>query len=261
MSPNPVNRALLRAVQLSSNLATLAACRLVRWTGKSREAVHPKHLVAEPAVGWYVDLVRSGDCILDLGAGTAIHGARCAAAGAALVVAAELSERNLAKARGLASGGKVRLVRCDATRPLPFRDGVFTGALLLDILEHLAGPETALREVVRTLRPGGWVAVALPNSQTKWKQRYRRAGLPWMSDRDHKQEYTWPQIADLLKTAGLRIESGPAPIIFDTPLAGWIDLIGGLSLRLYRRGIAWRIRRAEEHPQESTGFRCVAMKP
>ncbi len=260
MFPNPLTRALLRAVQLSSNLATLAACRLVRWTGKSREALHPKHLVAEPAVSWYVDLVQRGDCILDLGAGTAIHGARCAEAGARLVVAAELSERNLAKARGLARGENVRLVRCDATRPLPFRDAAFTGVLLLDILEHLADPEAALREVVRTLRSGGWVAVALPNSQTTWKQRYRRAGLPWRSDRDHKHEYTWPQIAALLERAGLRIQSGPTPIIFDTPLAGWIDLIGGLSLQLYRRGIAWRIRRAVEHPQESTGFRCVATK-
>jgi len=261
MASNPLIRFSLRLIQRSSNLATLAACRLVRLTGKSREAIHPKHLIGDPWAAWYMSLVRPGDRILDLGAGVATHAVRCSRAGAARVVAADLSERNLAKARTLATQTNVSLVRCDVTRPFPFRSEVFTGALLLDILEHLPDPQTALRECARVLRSGAWVAVALPNAETTWKRRYRRAGLPWMSDRDHKHEYTWPEIAALLEGVGLRVQSGPDPITLDTPLAGWIDLIGGFSLGLYRRLTEWRARQAALHPEESTGFRCLALKP
>jgi len=257
----PVIRLGLRLIQLSSNLATLAACRLVRWTGKSSEAIHPKHLVSDPWAAWYVSLVRPGDRVLDLGAGMATHAMRCSRAGAVRVVATDRSAHNLAKARTLVAGTTVSLVRCDVTKTLPFRSETFTGALLLDILEHLDDPQAALRECVRVLRPGAWLAVALPNSETTWKRRYRRAGLSWMSDRDHKHEYTWPEMAALLEAAGLRVQSGPEPIIFDTPLKGWMDLIGGFSLGLYRRLTECGMRAAARRPQETTGFRCVATKP
>jgi SAM-dependent methyltransferase len=260
MASNPLTRYFLRAIQLSSNLATLAACRLVRWTGKSSRAIHPKHLVGDLLGEWYVSRVRPDDCILDLGAGVGTHAGRCRRAGARQVVGVDRSEKNLAAARALVAPAGVRLVRCDATKPLPFRSEVFTGALLLDILEHLHDAEAAVRECVRVLRPGAWVAVALPNSETTWKQRYRRAGLFWMSDRDHKQEYRWPEIVQLLEAAGLRVGSGPDTIALDTPLTGWIDLIGGFSLGIYRRVTEWRIREAARRPRESTGFRCIAIK-
>lgn len=248
-------------MQLTSNLATLAACRLVRWTRKSSRAIHPKHLVGDLLADWYVSRARPDDCILDLGAGVGIHAGRCRRAGARQVVAVDRNEKNLAAARALVAPAGVQLVRCDATQRLPFRSEAFSGALLLDILEHLPDPAAALRECVRVLRPGAWVAVALPNSETAWKRRYRRAGLFWMSDRDHKQEYTWPEIVGLLEGAGLRVEAGPLTIALDTPLTGWIDLIGGFSLGIYKRLTEWRIREAARRPRESTGFRCIAIKP
>lgn len=260
MAANWLTRSFLRTIQLSSNLATLASCRLVRWTGKSSQAIHPKHLVPGRTPQWYMQLVRPGDRVLDLGAGVSVHAARCMSAGAK-VVAADLSERNLAKAHALFAAAGLGLVRCDATKTLPFRSEVFTGSLLLDILEHLPDPQATLRECVRVLRPRAWVAITLPNSETTWKRRYRRAGLPWMSDRDHKQEYTWPEIVDLLEGSGLRLESGPEPIVLDTPLTGWIDLMGGFSLSLYSRLRAWRERRLARRPWETTGFRCTAIKP
>jgi len=270
MAANALTRAFLRAIQLSADLASVASCRLVRWTGKSAQVLHPKHLLADATPPWYVSLVRPGDRVLDLGAGVGVHAVRCARAGAQ-VVAADLSEKNLAKARALMPDAKtshsqdapatVGLVRCDASKTLPFRSEVFTGALLLDILEHLPDPPATLRECARVLRSGAWLAIALPNSQTKWKERYRRAGLFWMSDRDHKHEYTWPEIVSLIESAGLRRRSGPEPIVLDTPLTGLIDLAGGISLRLYRRLTEWRMRALAQHPEDTTGFRCTAIKP
>ena len=50
-------------------------------------------------------------------------------------------------------------VRADATK-LPFRPGSFDGAAALWMLYHLAEPLTALTEVHRVLRPGGWFVVS-----------------------------------------------------------------------------------------------------
>jgi SAM-dependent methyltransferase len=256
---NPLIRSVLRLIQLGSNLATLASSHLVVFMGRSAQPIHPKNLIAHSMVRWYLPCIRPGDRVLDVGAGVAAHAVGCARAGA-WVVAAELSKRNLARARPVVANTAVSLIRCDVTLPLPFRSEAFTGVLLLDILEHLDDPVGTLRESARVLRSGGWVAISLPNARTTWKERYRRAGLFWMSDRDHKHEYTWPEIADVLQAAGLRLQSGPDPIVVDTPLTGLIDLLGGVSLKLYSRLTEWRVRAAMRRPEETTGFRCTAVK-
>jgi hypothetical protein len=50
------------------------------------------------------------------------------------------------------------------------------------------------------------------------------------------------------------------PVVLDTPLAGAIDTLGGLSLGLYYRLSRWKREAALRRPEESTGFRVVARK-
>lgn len=257
---NPLTRPLLRAIQLSSDLATLAACRLTVWTGKSRVPIHPKHLIRHPAVLWFLPYVREGERILDVGTGIASHARACAARGA-WVIGIDHNMTNLRRGQALDVDSAVGLIQGNVEQRLPFRSETFTAILLLDVLEHINGSSAALRECVRVLKPGGWMAVSLPNSETTWKRRYRRAGLPWMNDRDHKREYAWPEIVELLESAGLQIESGPETIVPDTPWKGLVDLLGAISLRLYRRCTEWRVRAAVRRPQESTGYRCKVIKP
>ncbi len=49
----------------------------------------------------------------------------------------------------------------DACR-LPFKDGAADTVLLLDVLEHLQAPETALAEAARVLKPGGHLVLQVP---------------------------------------------------------------------------------------------------
>lgn len=52
-------------------------------------------------------------------------------------------------------------VFADARR-LPFRDGSINGVILKDVLEHVEGPHTALRECARITRPGGMLVLWMP---------------------------------------------------------------------------------------------------
>jgi len=48
------------------------------------------------------------------------------------------------------------------------------------------------------------------------------------------------------------------PVVYDTPWAGVIDAVGGVSLGLYARLSRWKRDVALSRPRESTGFRVVA---
>jgi SAM-dependent methyltransferase len=62
-------------------------------------------------------------------------------------------------------------VVADAHR-LPFRNGVFSGAVMLDVLHHLERPIEFLKEVSRVLRSGGRLAMMEPAMTTLARQFY-----------------------------------------------------------------------------------------
>ncbi|HMJ56408.1 MAG TPA: methyltransferase domain-containing protein [Polyangiaceae bacterium] len=58
---------------------------------------------------------------------------------------------------------KVPLVDADLNEPFPFADASFDTSMAIEILEHLENPRRFLREIGRTLRPGGVAIVSTPN--------------------------------------------------------------------------------------------------
>lgn len=61
----------------------------------------------------------------------------------------------------------ITVLQGDVDEPLPFPDDSFDGAVLKDLLEHVADPVKLVLEVRRVLRPGGVVFASSPDAQ-RW---------------------------------------------------------------------------------------------
>lgn len=226
------------------------ACRLIQLTGKASHPIHPKHLIEQPRA-WFLDRLKAGDHVLDLGCGTGSHGLA-----AATVAHVTFCDKAFVRATAIWFPGPC--VQADLEAPLPFEDRSFDAVLMLDVLEHLDNRVQAILEVQRILTPAGLLFLAVPNAETAWRRRLRQAGLFPFSDPDHRMEYSRKQLVGFLDLAGFQIQSIAPVAALDTPWAGLIDLVGGLHLPTYRRLVAWKRRRALENPEESTGFLVVA---
>lgn len=99
---------------------------------------HSSHDFARLEVG-------SGQEVLDVGLGDASFAAELERAGNRVTCVRPLAEEGLAAAIGEAGGRR------------------FDRILLLDVLEHLAHPETVLRQAASLLKPNGRLVVSVPN--------------------------------------------------------------------------------------------------
>jgi SAM-dependent methyltransferase len=78
---------------------------------------------------------------------------------------------------------------------LPFPDGEFDGAVLDNVLEHLASPEPLLAEAHRVLKRGGIFVVGVPGERG------------FASDPDHKRPYSEAKLIECLQRAGFERRS------------------------------------------------------
>jgi SAM-dependent methyltransferase len=101
-----------------------------------------------------------GELVLDLGCGVGHDLARLASAGAC-PIGLDISAHALGRAKALG----LPVVRGDGTR-LPFANNVFTGCRVERVLQHVADPSVVLDEVIRVVRPSGFIAVFEPDHTT-----------------------------------------------------------------------------------------------
>ncbi len=112
--------------------------------------------------------------------------------------------------------GIAPVARGDLAR-LPFRDGSFDAVFCVGVLSYVADPAAAVRELARSLKPGGRLFVAVPERHYRrlqaWKGwlrlRFRYAGI-----RDpFNRAFSRTEGRALLEAAGLRVarEEGSGP--------------------------------------------------
>jgi SAM-dependent methyltransferase len=79
-------------------------------------------------------------------------------------VGVELSSTSVAIARERGCGEVIE----GSVLEMPFGDGEFDLAVSLDVIEHLEDDRAALRELRRTVKPGGALLVTVPAYQWLW---------------------------------------------------------------------------------------------
>ncbi|HEX3358804.1 MAG TPA: class I SAM-dependent methyltransferase [Tepidisphaeraceae bacterium] len=108
-----------------------------------------------------------GATVFDAGCGTGVHSIRTAKAGFAVQamdishIALEIARRKAAE-EGVAS--KVTFGQGDVTQ-LPFPDGCFDTLFCWGVLSHIPNVDSAMRELVRVVKPGGRLAIQTVNGR------------------------------------------------------------------------------------------------
>ena len=133
-----------------------------QWLRQQHGGAHARR-TAERNAAFFLPFLRAGMRLLDAGCGPGsitIGLAERVAPGE--VVGIDVSAESIAFARGLADERGVTSVRFEVgdVYALPFEDATFDAAFSHAMLQHLAEPLAALREMRRVLKPGGVIGIA-----------------------------------------------------------------------------------------------------
>lgn len=130
---------------------------------------------------------------------------------------------------------------------LPFPDNWFDGVILSEILEHVDDDVAGLREARRVLKPGGVVAITVPNAnypfwwdpinktlETLFRTKIRRGPLAgiWAN---HVRLYTREQLRTAVERAGFAVEAERAFTHASFPFIH--NLVYGLGKPLLESGL------------------------
>lgn len=143
------------------------------------------------------NLVAGPQPVLDVGAGDGLFAGLLARQGVASV-ALDPEPRAVACAReAIAAAQLAPLVACveGGAESMPFPNGSFRGAMLLDVIEHLRNPVRALGEIRRVLVPGGTLLAVTP----AWRFGHRNDPVY------HLDEYREDELARQLRACGFTI--------------------------------------------------------
>jgi SAM-dependent methyltransferase len=162
------------------------------------DGVHAKHRLTGYH-DFFLDRVRPGERVLDVGCGKAELARDLAERGGVSVTGLDLNEDYLRFARAKPHPG-VDLVAGDAHDYRPPQP--FDVVVLSNVLEHIDDRSGLLRGLADRTNAQRFL-IRVPLLERDWTIPLRRElGLPWLSDATHFTEYTVPQFVEELRAAG-----------------------------------------------------------
>jgi SAM-dependent methyltransferase len=222
---------------------TMRWVRFLHWFDRKckglcvRLGPHPKHRLTDDWHAWYLKHLRPGDELLDYGCGSRAH---------------------LHRAGAYLNTWVYGWDKMDQTPP-PRQDNSFTVIMLLDVLQLIDDRPALLTRLHRLLTSNGRLLIALPFSGTTWRHRLRAAGLDGHYEDGAQKNYTLREMYEEIESAGFKV-THIEPTVYDTPLAGLIDLTGQVCWPLYHRLMRWKRERVMANWIDSTGYRLVCVK-
>ncbi|MFI0980811.1 class I SAM-dependent methyltransferase [Streptomyces sp. NPDC021093] len=145
--------------------------------------------------------LRPGDAVLDAGCGTgrALPYLRRAVGPTGTVLGADLTREMLDEAARAGRGSAALLLQADVAR-LPVAPGSLDAVFAAGLIAHLPRPGENLRELARTVRPGGLLALFHPVGRAALAARQGRQ----ITEDDLRAE---PRLRPLLAGSGWRLLS------------------------------------------------------
>lgn len=170
--------------------------------------IHPKHELMRYH-DFFVDRIRPGERVLDLGCGIGAVASSIAGRAHAHVTGIDWSEKNLDRARDVVARASatdsVKLMHGDITSDRA--PGAFDVIVLSNVLEHIAERPARLRQW-RDWYGSPRFLIRVPAFDREWRVPWKKAlGVEWRLDLTHETEYTLEQLERELKEAGLLLES------------------------------------------------------
>jgi len=241
----------LRVIIFFIKKTKLLACLAIRL---HPEKIHPKHLVSLKP--WYLKFIQKTHRVLDIGCGNGQTALKISPH-CHFIDAFDININSCTL--GVQFMQKIKFIEHSAEVRSPYPSKSFDVITFFGVLEHLNKRQFALKECYRVLKPKGKLLLGVPNFYTSWKILQRRFNINSFTDPDHKVEYSQQQITQDLNQSGFKVEQ-IFPVAYDTPWAGFIDLIGGFSLSLYQKLLSWKHQKAGQFPSESNSFNIIATK-
>lgn len=160
---------------------------------------------------------REGLRILDAGCGSGANLVQLQARGRAFGIDLSAEALELCRSRG------VPVARAGVLQ-LPFEDACFDCVTSFDVLYHrwVADDLAAAREMVRVLRPGGWLLVRVPALRALWGAHDEAVHT--------RHRYTRGELRRLLRAAGvtpLRASYANSLLLPAVALRRWLDRLTG----------------------------------
>jgi SAM-dependent methyltransferase len=171
--------------------------------------LHPKHRLMQYH-DFFVDRIKAGEKVLDLGCGVGALAASIAERSKAEVTGMDWSEEVLSKARQRAAasgsaGPNLKLTYSLGDITKDQCKGQFDTIVLSNVLEHIAERPKRLREWASWYGSKKFL-IRVPAFDREWRAPFKKElGVEWRLDDTHETEYTREQLEKELGEAGLKI--------------------------------------------------------
>jgi len=199
--------------------------------------------------------LRPGHLFLDAGAGFGRHAFAAARSGATVfaldyamdeVIATRATFGGMIAAKEIIASSYGGVLRGDATK-LPFDDNTFDCVVTSEVLEHIQDDVTAIAELFRVLKPGGFLGVTVP---TWWPEK-----INWMLSEEyhapisvggHVRIYSETELKAKLRSSGLTVTGSHHAHALHSPY-WWLKCAVGPTnndhplVAKYRKFLEWDI--------------------
>ncbi len=116
------------------------------------------------------------------------------------------------------------VLSCATAEALPLSPSTFDLVICAEVLEHLADPDAALRELRRVIRPGGRLILSVPVvGWSRWLEARLTGRVRFLDEQEHVREYCvrpLPRCETVAAFLG-RVEAGGFGIEDERGVYGW----------------------------------------